>query len=130
FVPTLGALHDGHMSLVQRSLEENDWTVVSLFLNPTQFNDPKDLENYPSSFEEDCRLLEGKKNLVIFHPTAHDLYPDENKYQISESELSKQLCGLTRKGHFEGVLTVVMKLLQIVAPTKAYFGEKDFQQLE
>lgn len=136
FVPTMGALHAGHLSLVERSLSENDLTVVSIFVNPTQFNDPKDLKEYPVTWEQDLALLAGAKGAdtgkrvdAIVAPSEHDLYPDSYRYSVDESEDSRMLCGAHRPGHFRGVLTVVMKLFQWVRPTRAYFGEKDFQQL-
>lgn len=130
FVPTMGALHQGHISLVERSREENAITLVSIFVNPTQFNDPKDLWSYPRTFEADLMRLQEAKTDYVFYPSVEDLYPDGYKYKISENQISKKLCGEFRPGHFEGMLTVVMKLLQIVKPKKAYFGEKDYQQLE
>ncbi|MBP7845017.1 MAG: pantoate--beta-alanine ligase [Proteobacteria bacterium] len=129
FVPTMGALHQGHISLIERSLKENAHTIVSIFVNPTQFNDPKDLEKYPRNVEEDLELLKGTAISAVFYPQAEDIYRDNFQYKIIENENSKILCGQDRPGHFDGVLTVVMKLLQIVKPTKAYFGEKDYQQL-
>ncbi len=128
FVPTMGALHNGHASLIERSVRENNFTVASIFVNPTQFNDPKDLQNYPRTFEDDLKLLEDLKVDFLFYPNYADIYNDNFKYKISENELSKILCGKFRPGHFDGVLTVVMKLLNIIRPNKAYFGEKDYQQ--
>ncbi len=128
FVPTMGALHKGHVSLIERSVRENNFTVVSIFVNPTQFNDPKDLQSYPRTFEDDFKLLSNLKVDFLFYPDYTEIYHDNFKYKISESELSKILCGKFRPGHFEGVLTVVMKLLNIIRPGKAYFGEKDYQQ--
>lgn len=128
FVPTMGALHKGHASLIERSVGENNFTVVSVFVNPTQFNDPKDLQNYPRTFEDDLRLIRDLKVDFLFYPDYADIYNDNFKYKISENELSKILCGKFRPGHFDGVLTVVMKLLNIIRPNKAYFGEKDYQQ--
>lgn len=130
FVPTMGGLHDGHLSLVKKSESENDVTVVSVYLNPTQFNDKNDLITYPANFEDDRKLLETNGVDYLFAPTYEVMYPDDYKYVISEKELSKTLCGQTRPGHFDGVLTVVMKLFNIVKPTNAYFGEKDYQQFK
>lgn len=130
FVPTMGALHKGHASLVERSVKENEITVVSIFVNPTQFNDPKDLQNYPRTFESDLELLKNLKADYLFFPDYLEIYSDNYRYNISENEISKILCGTFRPGHFDGVLTVVMKLLNIVKPTSAYFGEKDFQQFK
>ena len=128
FVPTMGALHSGHESLIKKSVLENDKTVVSIYVNPTQFNDPDDLKNYPKTFESDFEML--KKNNVdyLFFPKYGDLYPDNYTYKVSESSFSKILCGAHRPNHFDGVLTVVLKLLNIISPKRAYFGEKDFQQ--
>lgn len=128
FVATMGALHEGHLSLIRKSKEENDITVVSIFVNPTQFNDKNDLENYPVTFESDLRKLENEKVDYLFYPDYKEIYNDDFKYEINEKELSKKLCGAYRPGHFTGVLTVVMKLLNIIKPNKAYFGEKDYQQ--
>lgn len=129
-VPTMGALHLGHMSLVQTSLKNNAITAVTLFVNPTQFNNPDDLQKYPSTWEVDIKMLEDAGVHYLFAPTYHDLYPDNYRYQIRELNFSQDLCGTTRPGHFDGVLTVVMKLLQLTKPTSAYFGEKDLQQVQ
>lgn len=128
FVPTMGALHKGHISLIEKSLEENDITVVSIFVNPTQFNDPNDFENYPVQLESDLSILRSLGVDFAFTPEKGDIYNDDFSYSVNEKILSKKLCGASREGHFEGVLTIVMKLLNIVNPTKAYFGEKDYQQ--
>ncbi len=128
FVPTMGALHEGHMALVQNSVSDNDVTVVSIFVNPTQFNNPDDLENYPSTFEQDVSNLNDWKVDVLFFPEANELYPDNFAFSVDENKDSLALCGLDRPGHFKGVLTVVMKLLNIIQATRAYFGEKDYQQ--
>lgn len=128
FVPTMGALHSGHISLIETCINENDISVVSIFVNPTQFNDPKDLERYPRTFEDDLHLLKKIKVDYLFYPGAKEIYPDNFKYRVVEDELSKILCGAFRPGHFEGVLTVVLKLLNIIQPDRAYFGEKDYQQ--
>ena len=127
-VPTMGALHAGHLSLIRKCKSENDITVASIFVNPTQFNNTQDLAAYPRTFDDDCRLLEQEGTDFLFSPDYTDLYPDNFRYQIRETELSTRLCGAKRPGHFEGVLTVVMKLLTIIGPTRAYFGEKDYQQ--
>jgi pantoate--beta-alanine ligase len=129
FVPTMGALHAGHASLLKQSATENDFTVLSIFVNPTQFNDPKDLEKYPRTFEADSALAAECGVHAIFYPNDKEMYPDNYRYVVTENSFSKILCGATRPGHFDGVLSVVMKLLNIVQPNKAYFGEKDFQQL-
>ncbi len=128
FVPTMGGLHDGHLSLIQRAIRENDVSVVSVYLNPTQFNDKKDLETYPANFDDDCALLEKAGVDYLFAPTYPQMYPDDYRYMLTEKDFSKELCGAKRPGHFDGVLTVVMKLLNIVRPASAYFGEKDYQQ--
>jgi pantoate--beta-alanine ligase len=127
-VPTMGALHAGHLSLIRKCRSENSITVASIFVNPTQFNNKQDLSAYPRTFEDDCRLLEQEGTDILFSPDYTDMYPDDFRYQIRETELSTRLCGATRPGHFDGVLTVVMKLLTIIGPTRAYFGEKDYQQ--
>lgn len=128
FVPTMGALHEGHLSLVDRSRAECDHTVVSIYVNPTQFNNANDLENYPDTLEADIASLAGKVD-GVFLPTYELLYPDDFAYRVDETDFSSRLCGEHRPGHFTGVLTVVMKLLNLVKPHRAYFGEKDFQQL-
>lgn len=130
FVPTMGALHAGHASLLQRSASENDFTVLSIFVNPTQFNDKNDFANYPKTWNEDLEVA--KKNEVdfILMPNFEEIYPDQYRYKLSESDFSKKLCGQSRMGHFDGVLTIVMKLLNIVQANRSYFGEKDFQQFQ
>jgi pantoate--beta-alanine ligase len=130
FVPTMGALHKGHASLIEKSAAENNFTVLSIFVNPTQFNNPDDLKKYPRTWEADVELAKAAGANVILSPKYEELYADNYRFQLSEKEFSKKLCGAHRPGHFDGVLTVVMKLLQIVNPKKAYFGEKDFQQLQ
>lgn len=130
FVPTMGALHKGHLSLVHRSVTENDFTVVSIFLNPTQFDNADDLHKYPDTIVSDRSKLKKAGVDVLFCPDYDQLYPDDYTYKISETEFSKQLCGKNRPGHFEGVLTVVLKLINLVKPRRVYFGEKDHQQLK
>lgn len=129
FVPTMGALHNGHKTLIERSAKENATTIVSLFVNPTQFNDKNDFEKYPKTWDADLELIASAGGQAVFSPVYAEMYPDHYKFKMTESEFSKILCGAHRPGHFDGVLTVVLKLLNIVSPTKAYFGEKDFQQL-
>jgi pantoate--beta-alanine ligase len=129
FVPTMGALHQGHISLVERSVAENEATIVSIYVNPTQFNNANDLANYPDTLAEDLRLLDVAGVSTVFLPDYELLYPDDFTYEIDEKLFSRQLCGEHRPGHFTGVLTVVMKLLNLVRADRAYFGEKDFQQL-
>lgn len=130
FVPTMGALHKGHASLIEKCLQENDVSVVSIFVNPTQFNDPNDLRNYPRTFDNDFKLLEEINVDYLFYPEYEEIYNDNYRYKVVETDFSKKLCGAFRPGHFEGVLTVVLKLFNIVKPHKAYFGEKDYQQLK
>ncbi len=130
FVPTMGAIHKGHLSLVRRCVEENDLTVVSIFVNPTQFNDPSDLESYPRNFEADRTILEKAGTDYIFLPKYGELYPNGYRYKVIETDFSKKLCGAYRPGHFDGVLTIVMKLLNIIRAHRAYFGEKDYQQYQ
>ena len=127
-VPTMGALHAGHTSLVERCVAENTKTVVSIFVNPAQFDDATDLQRYPRTLEADVRLLEQLGADYLFVPEGKTVYPDEYRYRLSESEVSVRLCGAHRPGHFEGVLTVVMRLFNIIRPHRAYFGEKDYQQ--
>ena len=129
FVPTMGALHDGHRSLMRRSRQENDLTVVSIFVNPTQFDDPTDLARYPRALDDDLALLRVENVDFLLLPSAKDLYADGYRYRVTETERSSALEGAHRPGHFDGVLTVVLKLLQIAQPERAYFGEKDWQQL-
>jgi pantoate--beta-alanine ligase len=130
FVPTMGALHAGHLALIERARAENDLVVVSIFVNPTQYDDPEDLANYPRPLERDLELAERAGADHAFLPNYDDLYPDEYRYRISENRSSRELEGAFREGHFDGVLTVVLKLFNIVQPARAYFGEKDWQQLE
>lgn len=130
FVPTMGALHQGHASLLARARRECDITVMSLFVNPTQFDQPEDLANYPSTWDEDMALAEAHGVDYVLAPSQSALYPDDYRYQVHETLRSQELCGRHRPGHFDGVLTVVFKLLHLVRPGRAYFGEKDFQQLE
>ncbi|MDQ8205541.1 pantoate--beta-alanine ligase [Pelagicoccus sp. SDUM812003] len=130
FIPTMGGLHAAHLSLAQRSLAENDLTAVSIYLNRTQFNNPEDFEKYPADFQEDLAALEELGVQAVFAPTYEEMYPDDYRYRITESEISTVLEGEHRPGHFDGVMTVVMKLLCIADATRAYFGEKDWQQLQ
>ncbi|MBR5477971.1 MAG: pantoate--beta-alanine ligase [Bacteroidaceae bacterium] len=129
FVPTMGALHNGHASLVERSVRENDVTVVSVFVNPTQFNDKNDLKNYPRTLDADCALLERVGATLVFAPTVEEMYPTEDTRQFSFAPLDTVMEGACRPGHFNGVAQIVSKLFYAVEPRKAYFGEKDFQQL-
>jgi len=127
-VPTMGALHEGHLSLVRRAAEENDTVAVSVFVNPAQFDDPEDLKRYPRNFEEDRVILENAGTDLVFYPDAGDMYSDGYRYKVTEVEDSLLLEGAHRDGYFDGVLTVVLKLLNIVGADRAYFGEKDWQQ--
>ncbi len=128
FVPTMGSLHEGHRSLVQRSVEVCGLTVVSVFVNPTQFDRAEDLEKYPRRLEEDRRLLDAAGVDLLFTPGAQEMYPAEFQTWVSPGSLAEPLCGRSRPGHFRGVTTVVTKLFHLVEPDQAYFGQKDFQQ--
>ena len=129
FVPTMGALHAGHRALLSRARAENDRVVLSIFVNPAQFNDPADLARYPRTLAADLALAEGLVDDVLA-PAAAELYPDDYRYRVTEGELSRRWEGAHRPGHFDGVLTVVLKLLNLVRPDRSYFGEKDWQQLQ
>jgi len=131
-VPTMGALHKGHLSLVEKSLVENDFTIVSIFINPTQFNDKEDLANYPKNLTKDCDFLEAiSDDIIIFAPEISDIYDKNISVKKFDFQgLDRFMEGKYRKGHFEGVATVVSRLFEIVKPNKAYFGEKDYQQLK
>lgn len=128
-VPTMGALHAGHASLVDRAVMENDVVVVSIFVNPTQFNDKNDLKNYPRTLEADCALLEKIGAAVAFAPEVEEMYPTEDTRRFSFAPLDTVMEGACRPGHFNGVAQIVSKLFYAVEPDRAYFGEKDFQQL-
>ena len=141
-VPTMGALHEGHASLVRRSVKENDVTVVSVFVNPTQFNDKNDLKNYPRTLDADCQLLEktfeeaignrksdNGKSLYVLAPTVEEMYPTPDTRQFEYPPVSTVMEGAHRPGHFNGVCQVVSRLFYIVKPDKSYFGEKDWQQI-
>lgn len=128
-VPTMGALHEGHASLVRRSVSENDITVVSIFLNPTQFNDPKDLERYPRTLESDCAILEECGAQIAFAPSVSEIYPEPDTRQFSYPPTDSVMEGARRPGHFNGVCQIVSKLFMITDPDRAYFGEKDYQQI-
>lgn len=128
-VPTMGALHEGHASLVRRSVSENDTTVVSVFLNPTQFNDKTDLEKYPRTLEADCALLEACGATVVFAPSVEEIYPEPDTRVFSYPPTDSVMEGAFRPGHFNGVCQIVSKLFMMVEPDRAYFGEKDFQQI-
>ncbi len=128
-VPTMGYLHEGHASLIQKAVEQNDKVVVSVFLNPTQFGPSEDLESYPRDFDADCRLCESIGAALVFHPEPEEMYAPDFCTWVDMDVLSKTLCGKSRPIHFRGVCTVVSKLFHIVMPDRAYFGQKDAQQL-
>ena len=131
FVPTMGALHNGHLSLIKKSISENNFTVVSIFVNPTQFDNPEDLKTYPSNINNDIALLKSISNkIILFNPDPEEIYSDGIKSQhFNFNGLDEHMEGKYRQNHFQGVATVVSKLLSIVEPDNVYFGEKDFQQL-
>jgi pantoate--beta-alanine ligase len=130
FVPTMGALHNGHVSLIKKSTEENDFTLISIFVNPKQFNNSEDLKQYPRTLSADLTLLEGLKNCVVFAPDEAELYPQNDGFVPMElGTIGRVLEGAFRPGHFEGVVHVVHNLFRLVEANKAYFGQKDFQQL-
>jgi len=130
FVPTMGALHSGHLALVEASRKNNDYTIVSIFVNPEQFDDKQDFEAYPTHYQADLEQLEKAGVDAVLMPDAAQVYADNYRFKVSESKFSQHLCGAHRPGHFDGVLTVVMRLLNLVRPDNAYFGEKDYQQLQ
>jgi pantoate--beta-alanine ligase len=129
FVPTMGALHAGHEALLARARAENERVVLSIYVNPTQFNDPADLARYPRTLEADVARAQPHVDAVLA-PSAEALYPDGYTYRVTENPLSRRWEGAHRPGHFDGVLTVVLKLFNLVQPHRAYFGEKDWQQLQ
>jgi len=128
-VPTMGALHAGHMSLVTKAATENDITVVSIFVNPAQFNDPADLERYPRTLDSDLEMLRSQETDVVFVPSVEEMYPDKEFRTFDLGGLDTVMEGLHRRGHFDGVAQIVSKLFEAVKPHRAYFGQKDFQQL-
>lgn len=130
FVPTMGNLHPGHQSLLERSVRENDYTLLSIFINPTQFDNKLDLQNYPQTLKSDIAIASKAKVNFILAPTFDSIYPDNYTYKVTETQLSFLMEGKSRPGHFDGMLTVVLKLLIIAKATRAYFGEKDYQQLQ
>ncbi len=129
FVPTMGALHAGHLQLVAQCVAENDVCVVSIFVNPTQFNDANDLIKYPRTLEQDCQLLEAAGCSLVFAPEVSEIYPEPDTRQFDLGSVAEVMEGKFRPGHFNGVAQVVSKLFEIVHPDRAYFGEKDFQQI-
>ena len=128
FVPTMGALHEGHLSLIKRSKDDNDITVVSIFINPLQFGPSEDFQQYPRDTDGDVAKLRKAEADVLFMPDASQVYPSGFMTHIEIGEISEKLCGAFRPGHFRGVVTIVAKLFNIVKPARAYFGQKDFQQ--
>jgi len=128
FVPTMGFLHEGHLSLIKKARKDNDVTVVSIFVNPTQFGPNEDLDDYPRDLKRDSELLENEGVDYLFTPKVSDMYPKDFFTSIHVSHLGDHLCGYYRPGHFDGVVLVVNKLFNIVKPTRAYFGQKDAQQ--
>lgn len=132
FVPTMGALHQGHLALVKNALEQNDKVVVSIFVNPTQFDNPEDLKKYPRTLEEDLRLLKTvSQDIIIYTPTIQDVYKHNVKAEAFDFDgLEFEMEGRFRNGHFDGVGTIIKRFFEIINPNKAYFGEKDFQQLQ
>ena len=129
FVPTMGALHEGHASLLRVARREHPVVLASVFINPTQFDEAQDFEKYPRTLEADLALMDATGVDVVFAPSMAEMYPNGTHYAVTEDKLSRELCGAYRPGHFSGMLTVVLKLLQIAEADTAYFGEKDFQQL-
>ena len=130
FVPTMGALHAGHMSLVAAAKAENDAVITSIFVNPTQFGQQADLDKYPRTEEADCAMLEAAGVVAVFMPSVEIMYPDGAETIVETTKLANMLHGLVRPGHYRGVCTVVTKLFNIVGADRAYFGEKDYQQLQ
>jgi pantoate--beta-alanine ligase len=129
FVPTMGALHEGHTSLVRKCKDENDVCVASIFVNPTQFNDKKDLEKYPRTLEKDCEMLEKEGCDIVFAPSEREMYPKPDTRVFHLGRVAEVMEGAFRPGHFNGVAQIVSKLFEVVNPDNAYFGEKDFQQI-
>lgn len=130
FVPTMGGLHAGHFSLVKAAKADNDFCIVSIYVNPTQFNNKEDLATYPINLDQDLMQLEALGVNAVFLPSFEEIYPDNYSFKLTENQVSHVLEGKSRPGHFDGMLTIVMKLFNIIRPDRAYFGEKDFQQLK
>jgi len=128
-VPTMGALHQGHMSLVEKARAENDFVVVTIFVNPTQFNDPSDLDHYPRTLDQDLELLRQLEADLVFVPSVKEMYPEEDTQIFDLGNLDKVMEGKHRQGHFNGVAQIVSKLFLLIRPHRTYFGQKDFQQL-
>jgi pantoate--beta-alanine ligase len=129
FVPTMGALHEGHLSLIRRSVKENQFTAVSIFVNPTQFNEPRDFDQYPRNLERDLEIMASLPIDLVFVPETSEIYPEPDTRVFDFGGLDRTMEGLHRPGHFNGVAQVVSKLFEIIRPDRVYFGEKDFQQL-
>ena len=130
FVPTMGALHEGHLAIIERAAKENDYAVVSIFVNPTQFNNTEDLANYPRTLEEDLKLLSNLSNVYVFQPEVSEVYAENIFFEpMPLGYLASLMEGKYRPGHFDGVVHVVHNLFRLVQPTRAYFGKKDYQQL-
>jgi len=129
FVATMGALHQGHLELIKQSKRDNDITICSIFVNPIQFNRQEDLEKYPSQIEKDIKMLEDENCDFLFNPTADEMYPEIDQTEFDFGKLEQVMEGANRPGHFRGVAIVVKRLFEIIEPTKAYFGKKDYQQL-
>jgi pantoate--beta-alanine ligase len=130
FVPTMGALHDGHISLVRKAREENDIVICSIFVNPIQFNNPDDLKKYPRTLEKDLQMLNEAGCDLVFYPSVEEMYPEKIEKEYDFGDLANVMEGEFRPGHFNGVAIVVQKLFEITLPHRAYFGEKDYQQLQ
>ncbi|MDD9331149.1 MAG: pantoate--beta-alanine ligase [Wolbachia sp.] len=130
FTPTMGCLHEGHCSLIKKSISENDFSVLSIFVNETQFTDKSSYKNYPRAIQEDLEIARREKVDSVIFPASNEMYPDSFHYKVVEDNISLFREGIYRPGHFTGMLTVVLKLLNIVRPHRAYFGEKDYQQYE
>lgn len=129
FVPTMGSLHEGHLSLIREAKRENNYVICSIFVNPIQFNNKNDLKNYPREFESDIELLKNEKCDLLFHPSVEEMYPEPADEKFDFGGLDEVMEGMYRKGHFNGVASVVKKLFEIIKPDRAYFGLKDYQQL-
>ncbi len=128
-VPTMGYLHEGHLSLIRRAKEENDYVIVSVFVNPTQFGPNEDYDKYPRSLQQDSHLCENMEVDILFYPSVEEMYPTPYYTYVEVEKITNKLCGASRPGHFRGVTTVVNKLFNIVKPNRAYFGQKDAQQI-
>jgi len=127
-VPTMGALHEGHLSLIRNARDENEKLIISIFVNPTQFDNKEDFKTYPQQLDEDIEIAKGENVDIVFAPSAGELYPDGYGTHVLQTKLTESLCGKKRPGHFKGVATIVTKLFNIIKPDRAYFGQKDYQQ--